>query len=427
VYFWAFCSELGFVDGKTELGGNTCSILFINLEEMGEHALLDILSAFAETTCDVLDNDSSHSVIINSTEKISRLLVVVVRVSMGVTTNSSGVGSSVPCSGFVFNGTVQRVGFVVGFTSIVTLEGHTITLVVWNAGSVRAVDGDLIVVSSKSVSLSVGVREETTLEHLVERSFNSGNQVRRRESGLFSFSVVVFGVAVKDQLTNINQRVVAVGPDLGNIVDIESVVCGVSDGHDLNLEGPWREITISNSIMEVVGGKILIFNWHGGSFGGSPVLNSLVSLEMFFDEEGFSIFIDPFESVGRITIHVGVTNGVSTLGHEDSDLMESLGTVRPEIPLHVGVVGVGDRVSFLGVDEVRELNRVLNEKDGSVVTDHIVVSILSVEFDGKSSGITVTVICSTFSSNGGETQKARGALTDVVKELGLCVSMRKKL
>jgi hypothetical protein len=88
------------------------------------------------------------------------------------------------------------------------------------------------------VSLSVGVREETTLEHLVERSFNSGNQVRRRESGLFSFSVVVFGVAVKDQLTDINQRVVAVGPDLGNIVDIESVVCGVSDGHDLNLEGP---------------------------------------------------------------------------------------------------------------------------------------------------------------------------------------------
>lgn len=86
--------------------------------------------------------------------------------------------------------------------------------------------------------MSVRVGEETALEHLVKRSFNSGNQVGRRECDLFSFSVVIFGVTVEDQLTNIDQRVVAVGPHFCDVIYIKSVVSSVSNGHDLDLEGP---------------------------------------------------------------------------------------------------------------------------------------------------------------------------------------------
>lgn len=95
MYFWA-CSELCFVNGHSDLCGDTCSVLFIDLEEVGEHALLNILSALAEATSDVLNNSSSHSIIVNSTEKFSGLFVVVVRVVVGVTTDSSRVRSSVP-------------------------------------------------------------------------------------------------------------------------------------------------------------------------------------------------------------------------------------------------------------------------------------------------------------------------------------------
>ena len=40
-----------------------------------------------------------------------------------------------------------------------------------------------------------------------------------------------------------------------------------------------------------------------------------------------------------------------------------------------------DVLALLGVDEVRELDGVTDEEDRSVVSDHVVVSFLSVELD----------------------------------------------
>lgn len=72
--------------------------------------------------------------------------------------------------------TVEGGGFVVNSGSLVTVDGHgTITLVVGDSSSVGAVDGDLVVVGTESVSVGVGIREETALEHLVQRGFHTGN------------------------------------------------------------------------------------------------------------------------------------------------------------------------------------------------------------------------------------------------------------
>lgn len=48
----------------------------------------------------------------------------------------------------------------------------------------RGIDGELSVVSSKSMTLSVGVREETGLEDRVGSGLNSGDKMRRREGDL---------------------------------------------------------------------------------------------------------------------------------------------------------------------------------------------------------------------------------------------------
>jgi hypothetical protein len=82
---------------------------------------------------------------------------------------------------------------------------------------------------------------------------------------------------------------------------------------------------------------------------------------------------------------------------------------------------VFDGVSLLGVDEVGELDGILDKEHGSVVTDHVVVTVLGVEFDGKSSWVTVAVVCSTFSSNGRETQECWSTLTNLVEELSFSV------
>lgn len=69
---------------------------------------------------------------------------------------------------------MERGRFVVNSRSLVTIDTHgTITLVVGDSSSVGAVNGDLIVVSTESVSVGIGVREKTTLEHLIQRGFHT--------------------------------------------------------------------------------------------------------------------------------------------------------------------------------------------------------------------------------------------------------------
>lgn len=79
--------------------------------------------------------------------------------------------------------------------------------------------------------------------------------------------------------------------------------------------------------------------------------------------------------------------------------MESFWTVAPEIPDHVRVMKIGLRVSLLGVNEVRELHGILDEEDGSVVANHVIVSFLSIEFNSESSRVSFSISSSSFTGN----------------------------
>ena len=79
--------------------------------------------------------------------------------------------------------------------------------------------------------------------------------------------------------------------------------------------------------------------------------------------------------------------------------MESFWTVAPEIPDHVRVMKIGLRVSLLGVNEVRELHGILDEEDGSVVANHVIVSFLSIEFNSESSRVSFSISSSSFTSD----------------------------
>ena len=67
--------------------------------------------------------------------------------------------------------------------------------------------------------------------------------------------------------------------------------------------------------------------------------------------------------------------------------MKSLWGVLPEIKDHVWIGEVGGWVSFLTVEEIWELDGVIDEEDWSVVSNHIIISFLSIELDGKSSWV----------------------------------------
>ena len=288
-----------------------------------------------------------------------------------------------------------------------------------HAGSVWAVDWDLLVVWSKSMSVSIWVIDESSLEHLAVGCLDTWDEVGWGEGGLLSLSVEVLWVAVQGDLSNLLEWVVAVWPDLSDIVDIKSVGISILFWHDLSIPSPGWEISLLNCSKEISGREVLVLLSHLSRLLSSEAFDTLVSLIVVLDEEGLSLSVHPLESMGSISIHVAVSVWSSTVRHENGDLMESLWGERPEVPGHVGVLNSSLWVSLLAMDEVWELHWIFDEEDWCVVSDHVVVALLGVVLDGESTWVSIAIVGSTFSSNSGESEEDWSSLANLAQEVCL--------
>jgi hypothetical protein len=113
----------------------------------------------------------------------------------------------------------------------------------------------------------------------------------------------------------------------------------------------------------------------------------------------FTFLVNPLVSVRAVSIQVSVAIRSTTIREEDGDLMKSISGVCPEVPNHVGISKVSLRISLLGMQKVRELNRILDKEDRGVISNHIVVAFLSVELNSESSGISNAISRSSFTGN----------------------------
>ena len=211
------------------------------------------------------------------------------------------------------------------------------------------------------------------------------------------------------------------GPDLGHIEDVPLVVGGISFGHDLNLHGPGGGVALGDVVEEVSGGVVTVLAFDSVGLGTSEVLDAGVSLEVPLDVEGLAGLANPLVGVGAVAVHVSVAVGGASVGHEDGELVDRLGSQGEEVPEHVGALEVGLGVTLLGVDEVGELRGVSDEEDWGVVAGHVPVAFLGVELAGETSGISLGVGGTLLASDGRETQEHGGSLADGVKEPGLAV------
>jgi len=73
-------------------------------------------------------------------------------------------------------------------------------------------------------------------------------------------------------------------------------------------------------VHEVSGGVVRV-NFEFLCFFVGEVFDARFSFEVKFDPEGLSVFVDPPESVGGVTIHVPVSVRSSSITHKDGDLM----------------------------------------------------------------------------------------------------------
>lgn len=171
-------------------------------------------------------------------------------------------------------------------------------------------------------------------------------------------------------------------------------------------------------VVEILSGIVRI-NLESLSFRSSKVLDALISLEMELNPVSFTLVVNPLESVGRITVHSSETIRGTSVREQDSHLMGRFWSLREEIPEHVSALEIALRVSLLGVDEIREFNRVSDEEYGGVVTNHIPIAFFGVELDSETTRISLGISGSLLSSDGGESKENRSALADGIEELSL--------
>jgi hypothetical protein len=83
--------------------------------------------------------------------------------------------------------------------------------------------------------------------------------------------------------------------------------------------------------------------------------------------------------------------GYSSIRKENGDLVNRLRCERQKVPKHIWVFEIGRWITFLSVDEIRKLERVTDEEDGGIISDKVVVSLFSVEFDREATRITLCI------------------------------------
>jgi hypothetical protein len=69
----------------------------------------------------------------------------------------------------------------------------------------------------------------------------------------------------------------------------------------------------------------------------------------------------------------------SAVGHDDGDLMECLWKKSPEVPIILSAPKTGAGVALDSVVEISEAERIPEEKDWSIVSDDVPISVLRVE------------------------------------------------
>src|ERR1700747_2091169 len=91
--------------------------------------------------------------------------------------------------------------------------------------------------------------------------------------------------------------------------------------------------------------------------------------------------IDHREGVTSEEMHMPEGLWNSAVGHDDCDLMERLWKKSPEVPVILSAPKTGAGVALDRVVEVREAQRIAEEKDWSIVTNDVPISVLGVELE----------------------------------------------
>jgi hypothetical protein len=253
------------------------------------------------------------------------------------------------------------------------------------------VDGQLLPVGTETAELSVGVGEVAALQQRVVGESNTGDDVTSAEGDLLGLGEVLVDVAVQFVLTHVVDGNQLLWPDLGGIKGIELELVLVCLGKDLNTKVPLGEGSVVNGLVEVLSVEIGVLASKLESLVPDEAVNTKAWLEVELDKEALALGVVESEGVDTETLHHAVGSGNTTVGVCPHEHVGGLGVKVLEVPevvvscemmisgcslkdflsmRHTSLC-LGDlvvRLRLAGVDDIGELDRILNEENGNVVS-----------------------------------------------------------
>ena len=149
--------------------------------------------------------------------------------------------------------------------------------------------------------------------------------MRGIEGDLLDFGKVVLGVLVQDEFANLAERELVVGPDVGEIEDVDLVVLpelfGLLGRHGLYFERPLGAISLVDRVVEVLGRVV-------GSVVGAVLLgdetSALLGDHVELAVHPFADLIGELDGVSKIAVHLTITVWNTSITHQNHDLVNRL-------------------------------------------------------------------------------------------------------
>src|SRR6266550_7997451 len=154
----------------------------------------------------------------------------------------------------------------------------------------------------------------------------------------------------------------------------------------------------------------IIFHKRSSSFF-LEIFNTLLCAEVELHPSALVLGIDHRKGMTSEKMHMleGLWN--AAVGHDDCDLMECLWKKSPEVPVILSAPKTGAGVALDRVVEVREAERIAEEKDWSIVSDDVPISLLGIELESKPANIALRIGCPAFPSDARKAREHRRLLS----------------
>jgi hypothetical protein len=249
-----------------------------------------------------------------------------------------------------------------------------------------------------------------------------GTMLDGAERGLLDLGVIVVDVAVQLDDPDLDQRIVGVRPDLGQIEGVPAEGLGLGFGHHLDAEPPAREVAALDGLEQVTLGALAVVGDDRVALGVGPVPDALHRLEVELHPDALIGVVDEAVGVAAEAVQEAIALRQAAIAEQGGDLVQAFRAQRPVVPHRRGRAQVGHRMALLGADEVGELQRIADEEHGGVVAHHVPVALLGVGLDREAAHVALRVGRAALASHGREPHQDRRLLAHFGQEPGLGVA-----